>query len=294
MSRRLDTPSPRENAKPNDSPTRAWVRALEKTARISDDRHRILPRVIDELASRFGDAPALLSETESLTYRELAERANRYSHWAMARHLSKGDVICLLMPNCPEYMAVWLGITRTGAIVSLLNTSLIGASLAQSIELVKPKYLIVHSQLAEVLQSALPFLSNMLQIRVCGADDSGFPNINEELDKQTETLAQDWIASLDDPALYIYTSGTTGLPKAAKVSHLRLMQWSLWFAGMIDVRAEDRMYNCLPMYHSVGGVVATGAVLAAGGSVVLKEKFSASGFWKDIRRWDCTLFQYIG
>jgi fatty-acyl-CoA synthase len=54
------------------------------------------------------------------------------------------------------------------------------------------------------------------------------------------------------------------------------------------------MYNCLPMYHSVGGVVATGAVLVGGGSVVIRDKFSASRFWEDLFRWDCTLFQYIG
>jgi fatty-acyl-CoA synthase len=48
------------------------------------------------------------------------------------------------------------------------------------------------------------------------------------------------------------------------------------------------------MYHSVGGVVATGAVLVNGGSVAVQEKFSASRFWDDVIRWDCTLFQYIG
>jgi fatty-acyl-CoA synthase len=72
------------------------------------------------------------------------------------------------------------------------------------------------------------------------------------------------------------------------------MQWTHWFAGLIGTQPEDRMYNCLPMYHSVGGVVATGATLVAGGSVVLRERFSASRFWDDIARWECTLFQYIG
>ena len=54
------------------------------------------------------------------------------------------------------------------------------------------------------------------------------------------------------------------------------------------------MYNCLPMYHSVGGVLATGALLVAGGSVVIRDTFSARQFWSDVVRWDCTLFQYIG
>jgi fatty-acyl-CoA synthase len=70
--------------------------------------------------------------------------------------------------------------------------------------------------------------------------------------------------------------------------------WSCWFAGMMGTRPDDRMYDCLPMYHSVGGVVATGALLVAGGSVVIREKFSARQFWDDVARWDCTLVQYIG
>jgi fatty-acyl-CoA synthase len=92
----------------------------------------------------------------------------------------------------------------------------------------------------------------------------------------------------------IYTSGTTGLPKAAYVSHHRVMMWTHWFAGMMGARNDDRLYNCLPMYHSVGGVVASGAVLLAGGSVVLREKFSASAFWDDVSETGCTIFQYIG
>ncbi len=100
--------------------------------------------------------------------------------------------------------------------------------------------------------------------------------------------------TIEDRALYIYTSGTTGLPKAANVSHARVMQWSHWFAGMMGAQSTDRMYNCLPMYHSVGGVQVPGATLVAGGTVVIREKFSASQFWNDIVRWDCTMFQYIG
>src|SRR5665213_3138243 len=80
---------------------------------------------------------------------------------------------------------------------------------------------------------------------------------------------------LADTALYIYTSGTTGLPKAAKISHFRILQWSYWFAGLMDVRPSDRMYNCLPLYHSIGGVVAIGSVLVSGGSVLVRQRFSA-------------------
>jgi fatty-acyl-CoA synthase len=97
-----------------------------------------------------------------------------------------------------------------------------------------------------------------------------------------------------DKALLIYTSGTTGLPKAAKVTHARLVEWSYWFAGMMDAQASDRLYNCLPMYHSIGGVVAVGSMLVAGGSVLIRERFSVSRFWADVIDGECTIFQYIG
>ena len=97
-----------------------------------------------------------------------------------------------------------------------------------------------------------------------------------------------------DRALLIYTSGTTGLPKAANVSHRRLLLWSFWFAGLANTGPRDRIYNCLPMYHSIGGIVATGAALVRGGSVLIRDKFSAQHFWDDIADGGCTIFQYIG
>jgi fatty-acyl-CoA synthase len=54
------------------------------------------------------------------------------------------------------------------------------------------------------------------------------------------------------------------------------------------------MYDCLQMYHSIGGVAAPGAVLINGGAVVVADKFSARQFWDTVRDWDCTLIQYIG
>ena len=66
------------------SSARVWLRALELTAPIAQNRDRILPTVIEEVAARLGDAPALLSDQESLTYRALTERANQYARWAVS------------------------------------------------------------------------------------------------------------------------------------------------------------------------------------------------------------------
>ena len=274
-----------------------WLRALELTARIAAHPARTLAHVVDEVARTRGNAPALLSHNDYLGYRALARRANRYARWALQQNLGKGDVVCLLMPNCPEYLAVWLGISRVGGVVALLNTNLTGRALAHCVNVVKPKHVIVAARMTEAFASALPHLAGGTTIWAHGAGAPAWPRIDEvvaKLPAEAPAANEHAPVTIDDLALLIYTSGTTGLPKAAKVDHGRLLMWSCWFAGLMNTRPSDRMYNCLPMYHSIGGVAAIGSVLVSGGSVFLREKFSAREFWDDAVRFDCTLFQYIG
>ncbi len=278
-------------------PAQIWRRALEATARLGGETELILPAVIGELAQRCGDRPALLSDRESFTFATLAERMNRYSRWALAEGIAAGDTICLLMPNRPDYVAIWLGLTQIGAVVALLNTNLSGAALAHCIDAAAPRRIIVAAELAERFAEAAPHARTRLDLWIHG----DAPPAGRSLDQALANFAGDELSrserrvvTLADRALLIYTSGTTGLPKAAHVSHHRIMMWSRWFAAVLDIGQSDRMYDCLPLYHSVGGVVAIGSALVNGGSAVVAERFSATQFWDDVIRWDCTLFQYIG
>jgi fatty-acyl-CoA synthase len=281
----------------HDAPNASWLRALEMTARVARDPLLTLPAVIDSYARHAGDASALICDDCHVSYRALAASADRYAKWALNQGMSKGETVCLLMLNQADFMAIWLGITKVGCTVALINTNLSGASLAHCIDIVNPKHVIVDASLLKALSGARSYLTTEADIWQHGDGQSDFPRIEESLGDATCDASgplESRRPRLDDIALYIYTSGTTGLPKAAKVSHRRIMLWSYWLAGMMDARSTDRMYDCLPMYHSIGGVAAPGAVLVVGGSVVIRERFSARSFWDDVVTWDCTLFQYIG
>jgi fatty-acyl-CoA synthase len=293
----MDSQTEARPAPAGGSVAKDWLRALELTGQIAARPAHTLAHVIDEQAQTRGDAPALLSHDACLDYRALAGRANRYAHWALSENVAKGDVVALLMPNCPDYMAIWLGIGRVGGVVALINTHLTGAALAHCINIVAPKHVIVAASLADAFASARPHLTDGPKIWAHGAGAHRWPRIDEAVERfSAEAPSADEHApvTIDDLALLIYTSGTTGLPKAAKADHGRLLMWSYWFAGLMNTQPSDRMYNCLPMYHSIGGVAAIGSVLFAGGSVFVRDKFSARQFWDDVVRWDCTLFQYIG
>ena len=275
------------DASKDGSASRAWLRALEMTAHIEDAPARTLPVVVDELGARFADAPALIGQGESFSHAQLAARMNRYARWALEKGIGKGDCVALLLPKRPDYLAAWLGLTRIGAVVALINTNLRGQALAHAIAAAKPRLLIAAGDLSAALEGLDPEIPRQ-------EHDDAFGAILDGLSATAPAQAGQRDVTLNDPALLIYTSGTTGFPKAARVSHRRVMNWSHWFAGMTGAGPRDRLYNCLPMYHSVGGVVASGAALLNGGAVIVREKFSARAFWQDVAESGATIFQYIG
>jgi fatty-acyl-CoA synthase len=287
----VDRPSqlPAPHAK-KPSAAKAWLKAIELTARIEADPHRLFADIVEELAARQGERPALASDGGTFTYRALAERINRYARWAIAAGIKPGDTVCLIMPARPDYIAAWLGVSRVGGVVALINTRLVGQSLAHCINVASAEHVILAGELADVFETARPHLGRTPKIWTEAELDLALARLDggplSEADRRGVTIGH--------RALLIYTSGTTGLPKAASISHRRILNWGGWFAGLTDAKPEDRLYNCLPVHHSVGGIVAPCSMLFAGASVALAEKFSATNFWSDLVRFDCTLFQYIG
>ena len=89
---------------------------------------------------------------ETFSYRTLSERINRYARWALAAGIKAGDTVCLLMPSRPDYVAAWLGITRVGGVVALINTKLVGASLSHCIDVAEADHLILAEDLASAFR----------------------------------------------------------------------------------------------------------------------------------------------
>jgi fatty-acyl-CoA synthase len=277
------------------SPAKSWLNAIGLISRLEAEPHRLFVDVVEDWALRQPWRSALLSDVGSFTYGELAARINRYARWARGLGIRSGTV-CLLMPNRPDYLACWLGISKIGGVVALINTALVGRSLAHCIDVARADHLVLAAECAAAFETARPHLERVPRIWKLGAGDAS-DDLDAALaaaDPRPLSIVERGDVTINDGALLIYTSGTTGSPKAAKVSHRRILTWGGWFAGLTGASVDDRLYDCLPLHHSVGGVVAPCSMLRAGGSVAIAEKFSAGSFWDDIVRYDCTVFQYIG
>jgi fatty-acyl-CoA synthase len=273
------------------------LRALSKIGEVARNPSRTFPQVARQLAARYGDRIAIISDRERVSYRQFNERSEQYTRWAQAHGVKKGDVAALMMPNCPEYLAVWLGIARAGGVTALLNTNLTGPALAHCVNIVQPKHVIVDASLVDAFGTSRPHLTVAPLFWCHGGAADGYSRIDTEVDALSREPVPD--ASLppltiEDRCLFVYTSGTTGLPKAANINHYRVQGIMFGFNATMRVRPEDRIYVCLPMYHTSGGVLGPGAALTAGASIVLRERFSASTFWDDIARHECSAFIYIG
>ena len=259
--------------------------------------------LIEQWAERTPDAIAIRFEGESTTYAELNAAANRYANWAASRRIGQGHVVALLMENRPEYMACWLGLAKVGAIGALINTNLRGDALAHCLRVSEARLLVLGDELRGAWVGAREQLEDKPQVWVVrdgkaerDALEPGWHDLDTALAETSAVASRDLRDGLTAAAqlFYIYTSGTTGDPKAAKISHFRFLSMSGGFSTLARCTAEDRMYVVLPLYHSAGGICAIGLTFAAGGTVVLRRKFSASEFWSDCRAEGATLFQYIG
>ena len=242
-----------------------------------------------------------------MTWVELDRYANRVANWALEQGLSRGEVVALLMENRPEYIATWLGLSRVGVVTALLNTNLTGDRLAHCIREANTAHCIVGSELAAGLASALPSLESPLAALISDRDEEDAAearatlpdatSFDEARERQTDAPVPDSVREGRrgaDGIFLIYTSGTTGLPKAARLSHSKAVLMGVGASSVQRLTPADRVYDCLPLYHSAGGAMAVGAALTSGAALVIARRFSAKRFWSDCVQHDVTCFQYIG
>lgn len=253
--------------------------------------------IMEDHAKKRPDAAAILFGGETVTYSALNRKADAYGHWARSQGVRPGDVVALLMENRPEYIMAWLGLLKVGAVAALINANARGAPLIHSVSIAGARHLILGSELADSYAEIRTELKAGPAAWLQGAAASGFESLDFVLEFADGAPADPaWRAGVTckDKAFYVFTSGTTGLPKAANISHARMLFMMYGFSEALGATSSDRMYDVLPLYHSSGGIAALGPPFIKGGALVLRRKFSAHEFWDDCFKYRPTFFQYIG
>ncbi|XP_030623711.1 long-chain fatty acid transport protein 6 [Chanos chanos] len=249
-------------------------------------------------AKRTPEKPFVLFEDQVLSYQDVDIRSNKFANVFRAEgSLKEGDIVALMMSNEPDFICVWFGLCKLGCEVAFLNFNIKSKSLLHCLQSCGAKTLVVGSEQVKSLDEVLQTLAND------GIDmwvmDVGSPyqEIRSLLDKvelvSGETLPIAPQTNLMSNFLFIFTSGTTGLPKAARISHIKAVM-CMAYLRMCGATASDNIYITLPLYHMSASLLGIGGCIELGATCVLRRKFSASQFWRDCKKYNVTVFQYIG
>lgn len=233
---------------------------------------------------------ALEMDDERLTWGDLADQTSRVAWRLEAEGVKPGDVVALLGPNAPSYVAWVLGCARLGATAALLNTHLEGKPLQHAVSAARPRALVVEAR----WQGAVADLEERPRTIVYGAG----PRRLGSAAALEETSAAPYPIDPPDPEsdfIYIYTSGTTGLPKPCRISHARALVAGAGFGTLVFAfRPGDKLYNVLPLYHASGLMLGVGSCIVTRTPMALRESFSARAFFEDVQRYGATAILYIG
>ena len=278
------------------------VRGLSRTLKLigplTPDAKQLVPDDLEKSVDRFAINVAIRFGDDFWTYAELDAYANRVANWALAQGLAAGDCVALFMENRKEYVPIWYGLTKIGVVTALINHNLHGEALAHCANICHARHLIYGAKQDDAIDSVRGRLEGDPGLWTLGGETGAdHADLGAALRAQpAERPGREHRAHLrgKDLALYVYTSGTTGLPKAARLTHIRVQAMMRTFIAPCRFGPKDRIYITLPLYHGTGGLCGVGGALNTGASIILREKFSASHFWEDAVKYQATAFTYIG
>jgi acyl-CoA synthetase (AMP-forming)/AMP-acid ligase II len=274
------------------------VRASLKVHALHSDSRQSIGSLLQLQARRYPDKTALLFEDMRWSYHDFNAWANRIAHVLQGQGVRSGECVGLLMENHPELLASVAALAKLGAVAGLLNPNQRGEALRYSVGVIRPTRLLVGASCLKTVRDAYsrrPVGMPWLWVGQ-GQAPRGLFNLGAACaNASTANLPGTARIRADKPCYFVFTSGTTGRPKAAVMTHLRWLRcgYGMGQAAM-RLQADDVLYCPLPLSHNSALTLCWSAAVASGATLAIARKFSASGFWGDIRASGATAFAYIG
>ncbi len=251
-------------------------------------------------------------EGREYTYGEVYKQSCIYANFFLSERknlinagkLGTNDRLSLgiYMENTPEYVFASFAAGLSNSVLFAINTGFRGDTLAKVIDQAKISFLIVNISSAEEVRKVA---GNITVIRAddifcAGPEDevkkAGYQSLADALSKSEAKVPSFYRVPVDNfsPVIVIYTSGTTGLPKGVPCTHIKLVGAGFVVQNAVRLTRKDRGYISMPLFHSNAWYIGILPQLIAGGSFVLKRKFSASAFEKDMLEHGVTFLNYVG
>ncbi|KAK0719265.1 AMP-binding enzyme [Lasiosphaeris hirsuta] len=268
---------------------RAWARAVA-TGRTS------MYYFLEEHAANTPTREAIWSRVGCHNWAEVLSRAHQYAGFFLEKGVKRGDLVAFFMLNSPDFIFAWVGLWAIGAAPAMINYHLTGRALVHCLKLSGATLVLMDGD--EAALGRMEEVRDEMERTVPGIRFVKLGEVKESIYALPPTRPGDeyrkGLEAADVMALF-YTSGTTGMPKGCSLPVIAAFGHGYGtVAGTNPVQGPDqRYYVCMPYYHGTGGINVM-AQLLAGNTICVAPKFSASGFWPDVRDSGATWFVYVG
>jgi len=221
----------------------------------------------------------------AMTYAGLEMLVRRWMATLRTIGVCLGAPVVVMLPISFDAVAAWLALARLGAIQVAINTGYVGNMLRHVLADSGAEHMVLDGRYAGSLAAVAGDVPRLSQAIVLGASPPlpfTCTGLRAEMDESGSVpLGPADIASV------IYTSGTTGPSKGVLVTWRQAFETSRWCIPPEDIRADDVWYSPWPTYH-VSGQLGLISAAVTGSCLVLRETFSTSRFWADVRAYACT------
>ncbi|MFN3547011.1 MAG: class I adenylate-forming enzyme family protein [Mesorhizobium sp.] len=249
----------------------------------------ILSQILARNVRLVPDRAFIVTEAESLTYREFAARTARLANALAARGVAKGDRVGLYLPSTPLMAIAFWACQRLGAIPAPLSAMFRHAELRKIAERTQLKAMIADAATwtyFSEIRTEFPALETCLVAGGAGPGES----LEDAMADASADFA-DAACDFDDVASLFFTSGTTGTPKGTAQTHFSVA--STLRDMMVSHRARfgQEVYLCaVPLFTNFGLTVTLNLCLYTGGTIVLHERWDTERVMADIKRYRATYF----
>jgi acyl-CoA synthetase (AMP-forming)/AMP-acid ligase II len=239
--------------------------------------------VLAHHATRTPDKAITVFEGEPITYREMATRAAALAEGLNDRGVGHGDVVGLLMYNCPEFLEVVFAANYLGAIAMPINLRLAPPEIRYILEHSGAGALVCDELLVETADEATQGMGPTL-VRACTSptEAAGWARL-ADLSATPAHLAPTSVTG-DDIHRLMYTSGTTGRPKGVMITHANLAWKNLAHIVEFGFTSADLGLACGPLYHVGALDLTTTSLIAAGATTIIHRSFEASEVVDELER----------
>ncbi|KAJ9615695.1 hypothetical protein H2200_001771 [Cladophialophora chaetospira] len=232
------------------------------------------------------------SRTGCYTRSQVYQQSCKFANWFLSQGVVPGQWVAVYLQNCPEFMFIWLALWAIGCAPALLNYNLAEESLLHALKLSGSSLLLVDPELASRITAVGDSITGDLGMKVFLLNEKLKSEISALRPDRPDDSYRENIRGEDNQAL-IYTSGTSGKPKGVPhIVHHGYLYALLGTQGF-EVGSNHRWYQCMPLYHGTGGMVAI-VCLMDGTPLCIGKGFSVSRFWDEIRASRSTCFTYVG